>query len=80
MTLTDRARIAEQIITDFRDPPLIAVTLNDWGIEIQTREPVEGIDYRVTDTPTGTHYRHEYMDGEERVTLSCWIPAEEVTA
>ena len=80
MTLTDRARIAEQIITDFGDPSLIAVTLNDWGIEIQTREPVEGIDYRVTDTSSGTHYRHEYMDGEERVALSCWIDAEEAAA
>ncbi|MCT1430600.1 hypothetical protein M3G50_07515 [Brachybacterium muris] len=80
MTLTDRARIAEQIITDFGDPSLIAVTLDDWEIDIHTREPVEGIDYRVTDTPTGTHYRHEYMDGEERVALSCWIPAEEAVA
>ena len=80
MSLTDRARIAEQIITDLGDPEMVAVTFNFWGIDIHTCEPVKGIDYRVTDTSPGTHYRHEYMDGEERVALSCWIKAEEVTA
>ena len=80
MTLTDRARIAEQIITDLGDPSLVTVTLSSWGIDIHTCEPVKGIDYRVTDTPTGTHYYHEYTEGDEDVSLSCWIPAEEVTA
>lgn len=77
MSLTDRASLAEQIITDLGDPPIIAVTLNSWGIDIHTREPVKGIDYRVTDTPTGTLYRHEYMEGQETVTLSCWVYAKE---
>lgn len=79
MTLTDRARLAEQIIKDLGDPSLIGVTLDYWEINIHTHEPVKGIDYRVTEAPTGTHYRHEYMEGEERVALSCWINAEEVT-
>ena len=80
MTLTDRARLAEQIITDLGDPPMVGVTFRDHEIAIQTHMPLDGIDYKTQTSGAGTYYAHKYMDGDEQVRLCAYVHAEEVTA
>lgn len=80
MTLTDRARLAEQIITDLGDPEMVAVTFSDYEITIHTLTPLDGIDYKTQTSDEGTYYGHEYMEGDEQVRLLAYVHAEEVTA
>ena len=80
MTLIDRARLAEQIIKDLGNPSLVTVSFTPYWIEIQTHRPLGGIDYRMSKTSAGTHYRYEYREGDEGVSLSCWLAAEEAAA
>ena len=80
MTLTDRARLAEQIITDLGDPSLVAVTFSVHEIVIHTHMPLDGIDYKTQTSDEGTYYGHEYMEGDEQVRLCAYVHAEELTA
>lgn len=78
MTLTDRARLAEQIITDLGDPPMVGVTFSDHEIVIHTDMPLDGIDYKTQASGAGAYYAHEYMEGDEQVRLCSYVPAEEL--
>ena len=80
MTLTDRARIAEQIIKDLGDPEMVAVSFSDYEITIHTHMPLNGIGYKTKTSHEGTYYGHEYMEGDEQVRLCAYVHAEEVTA
>lgn len=80
MTLTDRARLAEQIIKDLGDPEMVDVAFSNYEITIHTLAPLDGIDYKTQTSDEGTYYGHEYMEGDEQVRLCAYVHAEEVTA